>query len=114
MYLFMLLCVLALALVVVAGCIVHDEASEASEKLVYASKQARQLPFSGDRAFGFLERLVEIGPRWPGSDGARKQQNYIVSKLQSWGVKIEYDRFSVKNVTAYGKQLGDIEMPQHQ
>jgi hypothetical protein len=49
--------------------------------------------FDGARAYAHVARLVEIGPRPPGSDGIKRAQQYIQSELESYGCKVESDEF---------------------
>ncbi len=49
--------------------------------------------FDGARAYAHVARLVEIGPRPPGSDGIKRAQQYIQSELESYGCKVESDDF---------------------
>ncbi len=47
--------------------------------------------FSGQKAYDHLARIVEFGPRPPGSEGHKKAREYIVAQLEAlgWGVKTE-------------------------
>jgi hypothetical protein len=50
--------------------------------------------FDGARAFAHVEKLVAIGPRPPASDGIRRAQEYIRSRLRSYGCAVEDDDFT--------------------
>jgi hypothetical protein len=43
--------------------------------------------FSGERAWEHLERLVEIGPRVSGTDGAEEARSYIRAQLEAIGLE---------------------------
>ncbi len=45
--------------------------------------------FSGQNAYDHVAKLVEIGPRIPGTEGHQKAQAYLVSQVEQlgWGVK---------------------------
>jgi glutaminyl-peptide cyclotransferase len=49
--------------------------------------------FDGAQAFEHVRKLVEIGPRPPGSDGIHRAQAYIISKLKSFGCPVEEHDF---------------------
>ncbi len=60
--------------------------------------------FDGTQAFEHVRKLVEIGPRPPGSDGIHRAQGYIISQLQSFGCPVEEHDFHGST------PLGDIAM----
>jgi glutaminyl-peptide cyclotransferase len=60
--------------------------------------------FDGAQAFEHVRKLVEIGPRPPGSDGIHRAQAYIISQLKSFGCPVEEHDFHGST------PLGDIAM----
>lgn len=52
--------------------------------------------FSGERALAHVQRLVEFGPRPPGSEGIEKSRAYIDNQLRGAGWQVEQQRFSDK------------------
>jgi glutaminyl-peptide cyclotransferase len=60
--------------------------------------------FDGAQAFEHVRKLVEIGPRPPGSDGIHRAQAYIMSQLKSFGCAVEEHDFHGST------PLGDIAM----
>ena len=60
--------------------------------------------FDGAKAFEHVRKLVEIGPRPPGSDGIHRAQAYIVEQLKSFGCEVEEHNFNGST------PLGDIAM----
>jgi glutaminyl-peptide cyclotransferase len=60
--------------------------------------------FDGVQAFEHVRRLVEIGPRPPGSDGIHRAQAYIISRLKSFGCPVEEQVFHGST------PLGDVTM----
>jgi glutaminyl-peptide cyclotransferase len=60
--------------------------------------------FDGAKAFEHVRKLVEIGPRPPGSDGIHRAQTYIVGQLNSFGCQVEEHNFNGST------PLGDIAM----
>jgi Zn-dependent M28 family amino/carboxypeptidase len=49
---------------------------------------------SGKRAMRHVEALVSYGERWPGSDGHRRAQNYIIRELRAY-TEVEEVNFDV-------------------
>jgi glutaminyl-peptide cyclotransferase len=60
--------------------------------------------FDGAKALEHVRKLVEIGPRPPGSDGIHRAQDYIVGQLKSFGCQVEEHDFTGST------PLGDIAM----
>ena len=60
--------------------------------------------FDGARALEHVHKLVEIGPRPPGSEGIHRAQTYITSQLKSFGCPVEEHDFHGST------PLGDIAM----
>lgn len=52
--------------------------------------------FLAARAYQHLKKMVEIGPRQPGSEAIRKAQDYIISELKGYGLKVIEDSFQAK------------------
>jgi Peptidase family M28 len=86
--------VLAAALLAL-GC--HGPAEQAAGNPPAASQAAppaaRTGGFDGARAFAQLEKLVSFGPRTPGTEAIRREQDYIKSQLESYGCAVEEDNF---------------------
>ncbi|HSQ23444.1 MAG TPA: M28 family metallopeptidase [Pyrinomonadaceae bacterium] len=49
--------------------------------------------FDGDRAFDYIRKQVEFGPRPPGSAELEKTRAYIVDQLRSFGLNVTTDEF---------------------
>ena len=49
--------------------------------------------FDGDRAFEFVRKQVEFGPRPPGSPELEKTRAYIIDQLRSFGLNVTTDEF---------------------
>jgi acetylornithine deacetylase/succinyl-diaminopimelate desuccinylase-like protein len=60
--------------------------------------------FDGGRALKHVCRLVESGPRPPGSEAIRKAQGYIATHLRSYGWQVEEHDFHGSS------PLGDLAM----
>lgn len=55
-----------------------------------------ELKVDGERAFNHLKTLVSFGPRIPGTPGMEKARGFLRKELESYGLKVEEDRFSVE------------------
>lgn len=51
--------------------------------------------FSGARALGLVEEQVEMGPRFPGSDGHARVQEWIGASLEAYGWDVRLQGFMV-------------------
>src|SRR5262249_62389646 len=70
--------------------------------------------FSGEKAFAHVQRLVDFGPRPPGSDALEKSRGYIEDQLRRYGWKTRRQAFSedtsrgkthfVNLIAQFGKQ----------
>jgi glutaminyl-peptide cyclotransferase len=75
-----------------------------------ATRQSAALPpsatggFDGAQAFERVRKLVEIGPRPPGSDGIHRAQAYIISQLKSFACAVDEHDFRGST------PLGDIAL----
>src|ERR1041385_6665690 len=49
--------------------------------------------FDGDRAFDYVKKQVEFGPRPPGSPELEKTRAWIVDQLRSFGLNVSTDEF---------------------
>ncbi len=55
---------------------------------------AEEIP-SAQRAFGYLEKVCEIGPRISGSTGMQRQQQFIEKHFTELGAEVRYQEFDV-------------------
>lgn len=55
---------------------------------------AAQEAFSGESAYKLTAEAVALGPRAPGSAGARRMHALITAKLKGWGWEVEEDAFT--------------------
>ena len=50
--------------------------------------------FLGDRAFDYLQKQCQLGPRYPGSEGHEKAKNYLLDILKSYTNLVKEENFS--------------------
>ncbi len=54
-------------------------------------------PVDGDRAFGYLEQICDIGPRISGTVGMQRQQQIIEEHFLDLGAEVLYQSFDVRH-----------------
>ena len=93
---------LCLVLVIAAGCYsMADSPStkrseDRSSSSASSKKEVAKVPFDSKRALGYLDELCKIGPRICGSDGMKKQQEYLKKHFEALGAKVELQEFKAK------------------
>src|SRR5439155_16668738 len=50
--------------------------------------------FSGDKALAHVQRLVDLGPRPPGSEAIEKSRDYIEKQLRLFGWEVSLQPFT--------------------
>jgi hypothetical protein len=56
-----------------------------------------QIPFNGQRAYGYLKDICAIGPRISGTEGMRKQQEQLKAHFESLGGRVTMQEFQARN-----------------
>lgn len=79
----------------VLACLVGSFVVEARSGCLSASDGA-PAEFEAARAYEHLRKMVEIGPRPPGSAAIKKAQDYIIRELKGYGLKVIEDSFQAK------------------
>jgi hypothetical protein len=69
--------------------------------LLHASEPRIWEEFSGDKALAHVQRLVDLGPRPPGSEAIDKSRDYIEAQLRLFGWQVTRQAF--KDDTPRGK-----------
>jgi len=59
-----------------------------------ATNQQIWTKFSGNKALGHVQKLVDLGPRPPGSEEIEKARAYIADQLQAYGWTVIYREFT--------------------
>lgn len=95
---------LAAALVLAVGVMIYlaDQSGpgpsrDAEQAAAVSNLTLRDIPFNGERAFGYLKKLCEIGRRPSGSSGMQAQQKYLEAFFTKAGAQVEYQRFQAKH-----------------
>lgn len=71
-------------------------------------------PIDGDRAFGMLKAMCDLGPRFSGSVGMQRQQALLTEHFQGLGLSVERQEFSaVHPLTGKAVKMTNLIVPLH-
>ncbi len=62
-----------------------------------AAISAQSNPLDSQRAYGYLQKVCDLGPRMSGSKGMEKQQDLLQTHFQTLGAKVSYQKFFAAN-----------------
>lgn len=62
-----------------------------------SSLKLADIPVDGERAFGFLTDLCDIGPRVSGTPGMLAQQEYLKAHFEKLGGKVSFQQFPARH-----------------
>jgi len=62
-------------------------------RMANAARALAAPPINGQRAFGFLKQICDIGPRRSGSQGMKKQQKLLTKHFERLGGKVSLQEF---------------------
>jgi len=52
--------------------------------------------FSADSAYSFIQKQVDFGPRVPNTEGHRKTREWLIQKLEGYGLKVQLQEFQAR------------------
>jgi hypothetical protein len=61
-----------------------------------SKKEVANVAFDSKRAMGYLDELCKIGPRISGSEGMKKQQEYLRKHFEGLGATVQMQEFRAK------------------
>lgn len=64
--------------------------------------------FDGERALAHVRKMVEIGPRPPGSKELEKTRRYIVDELKSYGLRVSTDEFDARTPAGESIKMANV------
>ena len=76
-------------------CLVASSSGEA-RAIRLSAGDGMPAQFEAARAYEHLKKMVEIGPRPPGSEAIKKAQDYIIRELNGYGLKVIEDNFQAQ------------------
>jgi Zn-dependent M28 family amino/carboxypeptidase len=85
---------LIVASILAGGC--QEQAASVANTNSGPAGNNKVTDFDASRAYGHLKKLVEIGPRPPGTEAIKKTQEYIQGELGSYGLKVIEDKFTAE------------------
>ena len=62
-----------------------------------------QIPFDGQAAYRWIEKLCQMGPRVSGTGGMKKQREVLIEHFQGLGGKVELQEFAVRHPVSGGR-----------
>lgn len=89
----------ALGLVVVGlvALAAWNNGSEAVQRTPQSKMKLADIPFDGQRAYGYLLDLCAIGPRISGTEGMQRQQAYLQAHFEKLGGHVTFQRFAARH-----------------
>jgi len=76
------------------------------------NSNAPKSDFDGERAFEYVRKQVEFGPRPPGSPELEKTRGYIIDQLRSFGLNVTTDEFQTTTPVGERKMTNIVaELP---
>lgn len=89
--------VFALAAVAALYAIANYGGGGASAQRPVTSKlKLADIPFNGERAYGYLKDICAIGPRVSGSEGMAKQQAFLKAHFEKLGGRVSLQAFNAR------------------
>jgi glutaminyl-peptide cyclotransferase len=79
------------------GYMVMFDGSNGSAQTAASQLTLADIPFNGERAYGYLKQLCDLGRRPSGSKGMAAQQKLLIEHFEKLGGKVELQKFSVRH-----------------
>jgi glutaminyl-peptide cyclotransferase len=74
-----------------------NNGSEAVQRTAVSKSKLSDIPFDGERAYGYLKDLCAIGPRVSGTEGMRQQQEYLQAHFEKLGGNVTLQKFAARH-----------------
>lgn len=72
------------------------------------------IPFDGQSAFAWIDKLCQLGPRMSGSTGMKQQQALLVEHFQKLGGQVQLQQFPVRHpVSGIGVPMANLIVTWH-
>jgi glutaminyl-peptide cyclotransferase len=98
----------AAGLLVLIGIATFDKWSLA-QRPVASNLKLADIPIDGERAYGYLREICAIGPRVSGTDGMRRQQEYLQAHFEKLGGRVSLQQFPARHPLT-GARVGMANM----
>ena len=80
-----------------AGYLLATYGGDATPKARRSNFALKDIPFDGARAYGYLEQLCNLGRRYSGSRGMKKQQELLIAHFKKLGAKVQRQSWKVRH-----------------
>jgi len=87
----------AIALIIVAVVLLSQKNGEARNRRQQGESKLAEIPFDGQRAYEFLQKVCALGPRYSGSPGMSQQQQMLLEHFQALGAQVQLQSFDVRH-----------------
>lgn len=74
-----------------------DSESTATTTVAASTVQLDKLPIRGERSYGYLQQICELGPRFSGSPGMVRQQELVTAHFENLGATVVRQEFRVRH-----------------
>lgn len=91
-----LIAILAVGVLGLVLLVTRDQWSPA-QRPVASNLKLADIPIDGERAFAHLKDICAIGPRVSGTEGMRRQQEYLQSHFEKLGGKVTLQQFPARH-----------------
>jgi glutaminyl-peptide cyclotransferase len=71
--------------------------SASAQRPVVSKLKQENIPFNGERAYGYLKDLCAIGPRVSGTEGMQRQQAYLQEHFEKLGGRVSLQAFNARH-----------------
>ncbi len=72
------------------------------------------IPIDGERAYGYLKKMCDMGPRFSGSPGMAMQQKWLRDHFTKLGAKVEFQEFQARHpITGDAVKMANIIIQWH-
>jgi hypothetical protein len=68
-----------------------------AQRPVASSLKLTDIPVDGERAYGYLKEICAIGPRVSGTEGMRRQQEYLQAHFEKLGGRVSLQQFQARH-----------------
>lgn len=88
---------IVVAACLVAGILFATGGEDTAQTVRPSNLNLEQIPFNGERAYGYLEQLCAIGRRYSGSPGMQKQQQLLITHFEKLGAEVEQQTWKIRH-----------------
>jgi hypothetical protein len=68
-----------------------------AQRPAVSNLRLEDIPVDGERAYGYLREICAIGPRVSGTEGMRRQQEYLRAHFEKLGARVSLQQFQARH-----------------